>query len=193
MESIEEGSNSKYIREHHPSIFLRHKRSIESTISEVQREKQKEDLIEEDEFNCNNLNVKAWHLVNIGKTRIQRQKHLYLWGKTKFGKSSYKIYLKRYYMLYEGSIMGKFWDGMDEYQQIIFFDDVEKDFLKKEHKLSILKNVLSGEGISLETKGGSFFYNKNLPCIITSNHSFEELFKVKKKIKGIKNKNKNKK
>jgi len=105
-------------------------------------------------------------------TRDYRQKHLWIWGDKRLGKSRLQGQLSQYFNAYHVANEDKWWSGMDSTRQIILFDEYTGY-----KTISDMKRLLEGQPFPMPQKGTQpFIKRKNIPSIICSNSSPEQVY-----------------
>jgi hypothetical protein len=114
--------------------------------------------------------------INTSQPRPHKQKQLWLWGPPNVGKTRLQTQLAEYFNAYFVANEDKWWSGMDSTKEIIFFDEFTG------YKcLSDMKRLLEGSNFPMPQKNlNPFIKKKNIPVIICSNSSPEQVYhKVK--------------
>jgi len=124
------------------------------------------------------IQLVSWLNKNIAQKepRPHKQKQLWLWGPPNVGKTRLQTQLSEYFNAYHVANEDRWWSGMDSTKEIIFFDEFTG------YKcLSDMKRLLEGSNFPMPQKNlNPFIKKKNIPVIICSNSSPEQVYhKVK--------------
>ncbi len=99
-----------------------------------------------------------------------RSKVLYLFGQPGVGKSTYLDVLDQDAIYYAPS--NDDWKGLDaSYHRMIVFEEFDSYV-----KLGTMNRILEGRPVRLNTKGGSYFLDRNIPKVIISNKRASEQY-----------------
>lgn len=117
------------------------------------------------------VKLAGWLNVNLGQPRQLRQKQLLLSSPPGMGKTTLVEALRTYFRVYD-SMGDKWFDGFDPlHHQIIVYDEFHSNV-----PLSIINKILDGQRCLLQTKGGSVHKVINIPVIILTNYTSDELY-----------------
>jgi hypothetical protein len=118
------------------------------------------------------IRIVGWLNENLNKPRDIRQKHLWIWGDKKLGKSRLQGQLSEYFNAYFVANEDKWWSGMDNTKQIILFDEYTGF-----KTIADMKQLLQGNKFPMPQKGTQpFIKRKNIPTIICANSSPEQVY-----------------
>lgn len=123
------------------------------------------------------IQIVGWLNENLNKPRAHRQKQLWIWGPAGLGKSRLQSQIQTYFNAYNVANEDKWWSGMDNMKQIILFDEYTGY-----KTISDMKRLLEGQEFPMPQKYATvpFLKKKNIPIIICSNSSPEQVYhKVK--------------
>lgn len=102
------------------------------------------------------------------------QKHLWLWGSTGTGKSTFVSWLSKWWRIYEAPL-DNWWDGYnDDDFDIVWFDEVNAEQRPVTALNSFMDKPISAT--RLRNKGGWAIKKKQKVCIFTSNARPDEVF-----------------
>jgi len=125
----------------------------------------------------NQCQILRWIALNCMTSRTFRQNQLYIWGPPKMGKTSMCQTLSLTFKSYFPCLAEKYFDGFDDTYELLVFDEFCGGV-----QLSLLKQILDGQVCILPQRFQSFLKTKNIPVIICSNHSPEEVYR---KVSGL--------
>lgn len=123
------------------------------------------------------VQIVGWLNENLTKPRQHRQKQLWIHGPGGLGKSRLQSQIAQYFNAYNVANEDKWWSGMDSMKQIILFDEYTGY-----KTISDMKRLLEGQEFPMPQKYATkpFLKTKNIPIIICSNSSPEQVYhKVK--------------
>jgi len=123
------------------------------------------------------IQIVGWLNENLNKPRQHRQKQLWIHGPGGLGKSRLQSQIAKYFNAYNVANEDKWWSGMDSMKQIILFDEYTGY-----KTISDMKRLLEGQEFPMPQKYATkpFLKTKNIPIIICSNSSPEQVYhKVK--------------
>lgn len=119
--------------------------------------------------------IHDWVDLNIRKDRDPAEKHLYIYGETQLGKTTFVSNLRKALKVYEVPYDEDFYD----YYEDGLYDLAVLDEFKGNKKIGWLNQFLQGHPFSLRRKGlPAYIKRQNLPVIILSN--FDLHFNYKK-------------
>lgn len=122
------------------------------------------------------LRIIEWLQTNLPPAiRPMKQKQLWIYGPSNTGKTTLREDLAKWFNSYHVAIEGgHWWSGFSEDSQIAFFEE-----FNGYKTMSQLKQFLDGSTMGIPIKGERMplYKKKNIPCIILSNHSPEEVYR----------------
>lgn len=124
--------------------------------------------------------VRIWMEANVktGTPRPLRTPQLWISGRPACGKTTFVEQCRKYLRVYTPSVRGGYWDGYsDEEYDLIVIDDYEFDGRQYTVDPEVLLHVLCGDSMRLHCRYADALKCKNLPVIVTSMSSIEEVFR----------------
>jgi len=122
------------------------------------------------------LQIIEWLKNNLPPAiRPMKQKQLWIYGPSNTGKTTLREDLSKWFNSYHVAIEGgQWWSGFSEESQIAFFEE-----FNGYKTMTQLKHFLDGSTMSIPIKGERIplLKKRNIPCIILSNHSPEEVYR----------------
>lgn len=172
---INEGVSLKEINEEYSGFMLMNLQKIEKYkifLNHLnQPEKEKMFGFTESQ-NTNEEYIVNWWKKNVGtEERPWTNTHLFLYGKTQMGKTTFVKNLENYFKIYYVPMDEDFYDMYnDEYDFCVFEE------FKSQKRIQWLNKFMDGNNLSLRKKGGQVLRMKPTPCIILSNYKLEECY-----------------
>jgi len=119
------------------------------------------------------ITILRWLHENVNKSRLPKQKHLYIYGPPDTGKSSLLNFLSQRLRLYDlpHEAFFDFYD--DDSYDLIAGDEFHSNFMPR----TILCPLIDGYETNLRVKGAQIMKKKNIPAIFCSNYPLTELYK----------------
>jgi hypothetical protein len=125
-------------------------------------------------WNSWSLEIRRWLNKNIGTTRVRKQEQLFIQAPTNHGKTALIMALSRYCKIYFPSAEEDFYDGYsDRTCDLIVFDEYNGC-----RTMGHLNALLEGAHQTLRIKGSTYLKQKNVPVILLSNSSLEEIYRA---------------
>lgn len=117
--------------------------------------------------------VCGWLEKNLFKERDFKQQQLFVSGPPNYNKTSLVNLLSRWVRVYIVPTEERFYDGYsDEDFDLVVFDE----FRAKQHSVPFINQFLQGGNMVIRKKGFQASKKKNIPCMILTNFSLEDLF-----------------
>lgn len=173
---LDEGASLQEVNKFDNGYFLINKRKIEDYGTFVAIEKKRKEMIpwaEPDLTNLTdaNLQIGKWLAENIRKSRPFKAPQLFIHGPRNRGKTSLIEYLERSLSIYHVSTTEDFYDGYDDYYDLVVIDE-----FKGQKTIQWMNEFLQGSRMTLRLKGRQYLKTKNVPVIILSNFSLPECY-----------------
>jgi len=176
---INEGGSIEDARLADPGFFLMHKAKIEGYHAYMQRRLAPTTPLKPWTVPVltaclpEERDILDWLQNNIKVTRTAAQEHLYVWGDTGLGKTTFLASLREYLRVYDIPPSEDWYDTYEDGQYDIAF----LDEFKANKTLQWLNSWLQGHPFLLKRKGTSPYLKKdNLPTIICSNYSIYDAY-----------------
>lgn len=116
--------------------------------------------------------VYDWILKNVRKPRRFGSPNLAIVGPTGIGKTTFLLSLRKYCRMYWVPMDENFFDTYDDdaYDLLVF------DEYKSQKTIQFMNSFCQGAPFQLRTKGGQTMKRKNLPVILLSNYTAQEMY-----------------
>lgn len=171
---LDAGGDLEKVREQFPELFFMHRRKVDSYM-------EYRDSLAPTEFPWSSVSARlsvctlpiaSWLVNNIRKDRTIRTPQLYLHGPPGIGKTRLWTRLTRYLRVYELPMSEDFNDGY-----VDNFDLVVVEEFMGQRPVSFMNSFLDGQPMRLKIKGGQYYKKKNVPVLIVSNYSPQQVYK----------------
>ncbi|AIF34806.1 replication-associated protein [Sewage-associated circular DNA virus-14] len=176
---IEEQKTYRDLVREQPGFSMMQKRKLEEFIGWNKRQKLADSLLPwrvlTPKPSASPVHVALWTFLreNVLVPRTPRQAQLWLCGLPGVGKTRFLAYLRARLRVYD---MPRSEDFYDEYEDGCF-DLVVLDEYKAHKKIQFLNAWADGQPLPLRQKGSQLTKTDNLPLIIVSNYSIEEVYR----------------
>lgn len=176
-EEIVEGAKFQTILDKYPGFALLHKDKIEKLVCHVESQKSLQSLVPWEPLvytgqQANTSILVEWVNTNVFRNRAFKSEQLFLYGSTNFRKTSFVRYLSPRCRIYWAPHEDYFDGYSDDLYDLICFDE----FRAKDRPVSTLNTLLDGNNLRLKQRYMQTEKKKNLPCIILSNYTLEQLY-----------------
>ncbi len=182
VELIKGGASLSEIWKKMPSYILRNKRKVQECIAldkSLKRQKithewtglQLEHLVSEEHSEAER-SIAKWLDENLFQKRDFKKKQLYIWGDTNLGKTTLANTLQMFCRMYSIPREEDFYDFYDDDR----YDLAILDEFKASKTIQWMNEWLQGAPMVLRAKGFQIEKADNLPTIILSNFSLEEIY-----------------
>lgn len=178
--AILEGTSNAELARHpeYRGYFLEKKQKIEQYRSFIQELETHQDKypffipVTDPLENVNDSIIAAWLAKNIRKPRPLRQRQLWIFGKTEMGKTSLLINLAKMLKVFHFPIYTfPFVEGFNNQFELIVFEEFSGGV-----PINFLNQFVDGSPIGINKKGSYVMKRKNIPVIVLSNLSIEEVY-----------------
>ena len=119
------------------------------------------------------MRITGWLNHNvIAKQHKFGSKNLWLYGKTRMGKTSLKQLLNQAGLnMHEIDMGSTFYDGLNDETQLIVYDE-----FKGQKTITDMNRICDGSITRLNTKGGSFLKTNPTPVLVLSNYTIKDCY-----------------
>jgi len=178
---IMQGATNKDIMEEYPGFYLLHSRNVKEFQHEW-RENQMEltlkpwtPLVEPVNATDDIKSLISWINSNVGKSSLQERPigtlQLFLWGKTRIGKSSLVAKLATMTKTYFCPMNEHFFNGLDDSYKLIIYDEFHG-----QQPITFMNQFVDGQQMVVPTKGGQYHKKTNPPFIVISNYPLQRCY-----------------
>jgi len=178
-----EGKRFQDILTNYPGFALIQKKNIDALVSHVAAHSKLQSLVPwtsllYDGTDEDTTVLVAWVNRNLFRDRTFKQPQLFICAPADFHKTLFVRRLATRCRIYWAPHEDNFDNYSDEFFDLIVFDE----FRAKDRPLCVLNTILDGGNIRLKQRYMQTEKTKNLPCIILSNYTLEELYKNEKQV-----------
>lgn len=183
VQDIKQGATKSDLYERYPEYLLLHSKQViqyQQETKEAQYKKQQKqkwaDVINTEPRNPNDftaMRITGWLNHNvIAKQHKFGSKNLWLYGKTRMGKTSLKQLLNQAGLnMHEIDMGSTFYDGLNDETQLIVYDE-----FKGQKTITDMNRICDGSITRLNTKGGSFLKTNPTPVLVLSNYTIKDCY-----------------
>lgn len=178
-EMINSGSTLDQVQEMQPGYFLLHKRKIEDYAAFIAQKQQRLSIkklkmpLPYTGQDPDTQSICDWLNTNLFQSRSFKSKQLLISGPANSLKTSLMEKLSTYVRIYHPPIIEAFFDSYsDDDYDLVFFDE-----FRGQQTCQWMNLFLQGSQMSIRKKGTQAMKRKNLPCVICSNFSVENIYK----------------
>jgi len=178
---IMNGTTTTEIMTTYPGFYLLHSRNIKE-FSHEWSEHQMEltlkpwiPLVEPADATEDIKSLISWINSNVGKSSLQERPigtlQLFLWGKTRIGKSSLVAKLATMTKTYFCPMNEHFFNGLDDSYKLIIYDEFHG-----QQPITFMNQFVDGQQMVVPTKGGQYHKKTNPPFIVISNYPLQRCY-----------------
>jgi len=178
--ALKSGSSLADVDELNPGYFLQNQKNIRLYQSYVQTLNTRNHLkpftfIYYAGYHKNTRKIVKWLNLNLLQKRQHKQQQLYISGPPNTRKTSLVLWLSEFLSVYEMPTDSYCSGYSDDAYDMIVFDEFVGSTPKGKPQ-TVINQILEGKPMHLPNRYEMLFKSKNVPCVLLSNWSLDELY-----------------
>ena len=173
---INDGKSLREIDKDYPGYVMIHLKKLKEyqtwkKIEQLEKKKKFLGFKKNEEYTHAEKSIVDWFEKNVIQKRKWDDKHLFIYGNTQMGKTTFIKSLDEFFNIYYVPMDEDFYDFYKDSYDLVVFEE-----FKSQKRIQWLNRFLDGQVMTLRVKGSQILKGKAMPCIFLSNYELKDCY-----------------